>query len=51
MDINLLFGLIAFLGGIWVFLLRHILDLTAASSTDPLLMPLACVHATLVDDS
>ena len=26
MDINLLFGLIAFLGGIWAFLLRHILD-------------------------
>jgi hypothetical protein len=44
MELRLLFTLIAFLGGAWVYLLQLIISLTIASPANPELMPLAFAH-------
>jgi hypothetical protein len=44
MDPRLIFAMIAFLGGLWIYLQRAILDGTAAAPADYLLLPLAFSH-------
>lgn len=44
MDLRLLFALIAFLGGVWAYLLKVILDLTIAAPAAPHLLALAVAH-------
>lgn len=44
MDLSFIFGLVLFLGAMWMYLLNALLALTVAHPADPLLMPLACLH-------